>query len=373
MKETTLFEPTCHELEVKESRLRGLMGQLSLDALLLSRRDTFAWATGGKNNHVNKSSEWGFFDLLFLPHRKYCLASRIEAPRAMEEELTGQGYTLADYDWWEGREETVRRMVGAGRLGADGPFPGALEVNEALRRLRFVLLPDEVVRFREVGRLTTDALEETAREIQPGWSEHRIAARISERAMSEGVEAVVTLIATDERVFRYRHPIDTEKRLERYAMLVLCGRKYGLVANLTRLVHFGPPPRELREKLEKVITVDAKMIARTVVGAGLADIFHAGMAAYAAVGFPQEWKLHHQGGVAGYNGREILATPNSQEIVQDGQAFAWNPSIRGVKSEDTIIVQGDSREFLTGSGRWPTLAIELSDGSTLMRPDLLVR
>lgn len=156
-------------------------------------------------------------------------------------------------------------------------------------------------------------------------------------------------------------------------MLVLCGRKYGLVANLTRLVHFGPPPRELREKLEKVITVDAKMIARTVVGAGLADIFHAGMAAYAAVGFPQEWKLHHQGGVAGYNGREILATPNSQEIVQDGQAFAWNPSIRGVKSEDTIIVQGDSREFLTGSGRWPTLAIELSDGSTLMRPDLLVR
>ncbi|MEI6309966.1 MAG: hypothetical protein WCP58_10040, partial [bacterium] len=89
-KETMPFEPTRHELEVKESRLRGLMDQLSLDALLLSRRDTFAWVTGGKSNHVNKSSEWGFFDLLFLPDGKYCLASRIEAPRAMEEELAGQ-------------------------------------------------------------------------------------------------------------------------------------------------------------------------------------------------------------------------------------------------------------------------------------------
>ncbi|MCX5970904.1 MAG: M24 family metallopeptidase [Coprothermobacterota bacterium] len=371
--ERTLFEPTRHELEVKEAHLRDLMGQLSLDALLLSRRDTFAWITGGRNNHVNKSSEWGFFDLLFLPHRKYCLASRIEALRAMEEELAGQGFELADYDWWKGREETVRRIVGKGRLGADGPFPRALEVNEALRRLRFALLPDEVVRFREVGRITTDALEETAREIQPGWSEHRIAARISERAMSEGVDAVVTLVATDERVYRYRHPIDTGKRLQRYAMLVLCGRKYGLVANLTRLVHFGSPPGELREKLEKVTTVDAEMIACTVVGAVLADIFHAGMAAYAAVGYPEEWKQHHQGGVAGYNGREILALPNSQETVLDGQAFAWNPSIRGVKSEDTILVQGDSREFLTASGHWPTLEVLAGDGTRIQRPDLLVR
>jgi Xaa-Pro dipeptidase len=372
-KEMPSFEPTCRELELKEARLQDLMEQLSLDALLLSRRDTFAWTTGGKNNHVNKSSEMGFFDLLVLPHGKICLASRIEAPRAMEEELAGQGYELAEYDWWQGREETVRRIVGTGRLGADGPFPGALEVNNALRCLRFSLLPDEVVRFREVGRLTADALEETAREIEPGWSEHRIAARMSERAMSQGVEAVVTLVAADERVFRYRHPIDTERKLERYAMLVLCGRKYGLVANLTRLVHFGSPPGELREKVEKVASVDAEMIARTVAGVSLAEVFQFGMAAYAAVGYPEEWKLHHQGGIAGYNGREILASPHSQEIVQDGQAIAWNPSIRGVKSEDTILVKGTSREFLTTSGRWPTLEVRTRDGMGMQRPDLLER
>ncbi len=371
--ETMPFEPARYELEVKESRLRGLMDQLSLDALLLSRRDSFAWTTGGKNNHVNKSSEMGFFDLLVLPHGKFCLANRIEAPRAMEEELAGQGYELAEYEWWQGRAETVRRIVGTGRLGADGPFPGSMEINEALRCLRFSLLPDEAVRFRQVGRLTTDALEQTAREIEPGWSEHRIASRMSERAMLQGVEAVVTLVAADERIFRYRHPIDTEKRLEHYAMLVLCGRKYGLVANLTRLVHFGPPPGELRDKCEKVAIIDAEMIARTVAGVGLGDIFRAGMAAYAAVGYPDEWKLHHQGGVAGYNGREILAVPDSPEKVQNSQAFAWNPSIRGAKSEDTILVLGDRPEILTASEGWPSLAIELFDGSILMRPDLLVR
>jgi len=349
------------------------MDQFSLDTLLLSRRDTFAWTTGGKSNHVNKSSEMGFFDLLVLPHGKFCLANRIEAPRAMEEELAGQGYELAEYEWWQGREETIRRIVGTGRLGADGPFPGGMDVQEALRRLRFALLPEEVVRFREVGRLTTDALEQTAREIEPGWSEHRIAARISERAMSQGVEAVVTLVATDERIFRYRHPIDTEKQLEHYVMLVLCGKKYGLVANLTRLVHFGPPPGELREKCEKVALIDAEMIARTVAGVSLGDVFRAGMTAYAAVGYPEEWKLHHQGGIAGYNGREILAVPGSLEKVQNSQAFAWNPSIRGAKSEDTMIVFGDRPEILTANESWPSLEIELSNGSILRRPDLLVR
>ena len=61
---------------------------------------------------------------------------------------------------------------------------------------------------------------------------------------------VVNLIATDERIFNFRHPLPTHKRLERYAMLVLCGRQRGLVCSITRLVHFGRLPDDLRRKAE---------------------------------------------------------------------------------------------------------------------------
>ena len=56
------------------------------------------------------------------------------------------------------------------------------------------------------------------------------------------------LIATDERIFNFRHPLPTAKKLERYAMLILCGRQHGLVCSITRLVHFGHLPEEIQKK-----------------------------------------------------------------------------------------------------------------------------
>jgi len=54
-------------------------------------------------------------------------------------------------------------------------------------------------------------------------------------------------------------------------------------------------------------------------------------------GFADEWKLHHQGGPAGYEPREFVATPITDNVISAGQVFAWNPSITGgVKSEDTV-------------------------------------
>ena len=49
-------------------------------------------------------------------------------------------------------------------------------------------------------------------------------------------------------------------------------------------------------------------------------------------------KFYHQGGATGYETRDYIATPNSSLIVQPNQAFAWNPYIKGAKSEDTILV-----------------------------------
>ncbi len=154
-------------------------------------------------------------------------------------------------------------------------------------------------------------------------------------------------------------------------MLVMCGRKHGLVCSLTRLVHFGRPTDEIRRKVEAVARVDAALIAATRPGRTLGELFALAQQEYAAAGYADEWKLHHQGGPAGYEPREYVAVPNSRDVVLVGQAFAWNPSITGAKSEDTILIGQNSNEVLTALANWPVRTVEVN-GLTLERPEILV-
>jgi antitoxin VapB len=206
--------------------------------------------------------------------------------------------------------------------------------------------------------------------VQPGQSEQEIAALLGGETQKRGVQPIVVLIATDERIFNYRHPLPTDKRLERYAMLVLCGRKSGLVVSMTRLVHFGEPPEEVKRKAEAVAFVDAAFIAGTRPGRTIGEALQDGIDAYGRAGFPNEWNLHHQGGTAGYEAREVIATPGMADPISEGQAYAWNPSIAGTKSEDTILVGGEGNELLTAIPGWPTTTVSVR-GQTLARPRIL--
>ncbi len=256
------------------------------------------------------------------------------------------------------------------RLGADVPHAGAADLGEEFNRLRVRLTAAEGERFRALGRACARAMDAAIRAVRPGMTEYEIAGLLSEHTYAQGATPIVNLIATDERILRFRHPLPTGKRLEKYAMLVLCGRREGLVASITRLIHFGPLPDELRRKQEACAIVDATLISRTRPGVPVADILQAGIEAYAAVGYSDEWQLHHQGGAAGYQAREYLATPTTTAVVHGGQAFAWNPSIAGVKSEDTILVGPEANEVLTAIPGWPTIAVEV-DGQVWERPAIL--
>jgi antitoxin VapB len=236
--------------------------------------------------------------------------------------------------------------------------------------MRSDLSPEEVERFRALGQLCADAMDEAIRAVRPGQNEYEIAGLLARAADNRGAPAIVNLIATDERIYSYRHPLPTDKKLDRYAMLVLCGRRWGLVCSLTRLIHFGPLPDELRRKAEATAQVDATLIAATRPGKTLADVFDQGVAAYKATGFADEWQLHHQGGPAGYEPREVIATPSSSELVTVGQVYAWNPSITGVKSEDSILVGQSNNEVLTEINGWPLIEVSVG-GQEFKRPAIL--
>lgn len=359
-----------NEIETKREQMRALLQSRGLDALLLQRVSSFAWATGGQASYVNTASSDGIGSVLLTPSGNYIITNTIEAPRLDKEyRLKDQGWEIKIAPWHQANTIAADLTRGM-KVGADMPFPGAVDLAGEISAMRSGLLPVEQERFRHLGRLCAEAMDAAIRSVKPGQSEDEIAAVLGFEAQRRGAQAIVNLIATDERIYAYRHPLPVSKKLERYAMLVLCGRQQGLVCSITRLVYFGSLPAELRHKMEACARIDGALIAATRPGAALADVFRKGTDAYAAEGFADEWQLHHQGGPAAYEPRETTVTPASTGKVLLGEAFAWNPSITGVKSEDTILTGEKSNEVITVIPGWPVMDVVVG-GQIYKRPLIL--
>jgi Xaa-Pro aminopeptidase len=135
----------------------------------------------------------------------------------------------------------------------------------------------------------------------------------------------------------FRHAVPTDKPLEKYAMLVLNGRRWGLVCSITRFVHFGKVSVKLRRTSQAAAQIAATCIEATRPGRPLAEILRLAIRTYAELGFADAWKQHHQGGAVGYEPREFFITLDSVESVVEGQAYVWNPSIGNSRAVNTIL------------------------------------
>ena len=358
------------ELELKLVRIKNLLAKHQADALLLQRVSSFAWATCGAASYINTATTTGVGSLLITPKGRYLITDNIEAPRfEKEEKLAAQGWEFKVAPWYAANP-AIAELTNGLKLAADVAYPDAIDLSNEMARLRANLLSEEDARYRALSKLCAEAMDAAIRAVRPGQSEHEIAALLDRETQLRGVQPIVNLIATDERIFNFRHPLPYSKKLQKYAMLVLCGRQHGLVTSITRLVHFGRLPDEVRQKMEAVARIDAAFIAATRPGHTLGDVFKRATDEYRAMGFADEWQLHHQGGPAAYEPREYVGTPNSTDTVEVGQAYAWNPSITGAKSEDTVLIGPSGNEVMTEIPGWPMLKIEV-DGQTWQRPAIL--
>ncbi|MDQ6908496.1 MAG: aminopeptidase P family N-terminal domain-containing protein [Chloroflexota bacterium] len=371
------FNPTLDELAEKRRRVRALLDTEGLDALLLTQEPSVAWVTGGGATRVSISGGTDALgSVLVTQDAVYILTDAIEAPRIAAEEVPEQGIHMKVYPWEQGRigdrAAIIADIVGDGAIGADAPVAGvasARVLRHEVMRLRASLLEPEVARYRWLAQTAATILEAAARAARPGMTELQIAASYVGPLMVYGIQAPVALVAADERIDRFRHPLPTENIVRQRVLLVVGATRWGLNASASRAISFGPLPDELRRKQHGCALVDLAFTHATKPGATAGDIFAAGAKAYADAGFPGEWRLHHQGGAAGYAGREWTITPGGTETVQESQSFAYNPSITGTKSEDTFVLRPDgTADFLSVTGQWPPVP---GTESTHPRPAIL--
>ncbi len=361
------------EVEVKRQKVRDFLEQHALDALILENQNNFAWYTAGGDNHVGTATEKGAAMILVTREIDYVVTSNIEAPRIEEEEVAGVGLDVIQIPWHDSTRlsKVLHQIVGKGKAASDTGFGGTRRMANEIAPLRYSLIAPEMDRYRKVGKATEEAIRSVCIALRPGLTENAIAGMLAESLYARGVTPVVLLIAADERMEKSRHPINTDKKVEKSVMVVCCGRKWGLIVSCTRIVHFGKLSEELRRKHDAVLKVDAALNLSTRVGEEIGSVVKAGIEAYGEAGFEDEWKMHHQGGPTGYSPREFRALPDETRRVLVNQAFAWNPSIAGTKSEDTILVTENGIEFLSPSPDWPMVEVEYQ-GQVVKREDILV-
>src|SRR5919202_818515 len=241
----------------RRQRLRELMDRRRLEALLLRRSSNFAWYTGGADNRVDHASPLGVADILVTRDAEYVFTNNIEAPRMREEQTPD--FEVIEHPWYEDETAAIREVVDNASLGADFPLENALDVSSDVTPLRYVLDLDALELYRQVGADAAEAVAEAARSLKPGMREHEAAAKLAAACRRRGLFNSVLLAAADDRIARYRHPIPHGDTIGRRAMLVVSAERGGLYANVTRMVHFEEPDKELKRRQAACETVMRRM------------------------------------------------------------------------------------------------------------------
>lgn len=217
------------EVTEKIDRVRNLMKEEELEGVLITSTPNFFWITGGKSGFVDKGVQDSAVKILITIDKMYLICNSSERYRVLDEELTDGSYEPIAFKWHENEKEILKPYLEGKKIGSDSGIYDTKNIAEEIQKLRYSLTSDEEIRMREIGPESAQILEDTMRSIVSGETEREIAGRVTGRLMAMGYQVPVCLVASDERMYKYRHPLPTDKKIKKYAMIAICAQKYGLM------------------------------------------------------------------------------------------------------------------------------------------------
>lgn len=354
----------AEEISLKLQALRQALQETGAAAVRLRGTDWFAWATAGGSNAVLLAAETGVAEVLVTPTDAWILTNEIEAQRLQDEELLAtlgdSLYQMAVHPWADSDRQTqfVAEITHGGKVISDRSTGEELPLPDSLQFQRQILLPSELDRYRQVGRLASAAMTEVLTQAQPHWTEQQLAGVGASALWRRGLQPALVLAAGDRRLPKYRHPLPLAEAIGNQAMLVFCARGHGLIVSLTRFVHFGRLSPQQHQLHRTIATIEAVALDQSQPGTALNQVYKALAEAYEQQGYPNAIREHHQGGTAGYGAREVIATPTSCDRLAAQMVVAWNPSIPGAKIEDTFVINAEhTLENLSFDPQFPHVEI----------------
>lgn len=366
------------EAAEKVKRVRALLAARKLDGVVLATEYHFNWITAGGKDNVVWAQRESPVKLLVTADKLHLIADNIEGPRVMTEELSDFGYEWARYPWYGKESEALNPLIKGKKVAFDLPAVAAeygMANSPALdwAQVYYPITDGELKKYRWLGKKTVEVLERVAEVVQPGMSERDVQYLLARELWYWDIFPTVILSSADERFQTYRHPVVQGATIRRYVALNVCTRRWGLVISTTRMLHFGEPEGTLARAWKEGPKVMGAMWAASRPGNTLGEVVKAAQKAYSTIGFPEEWKLHHQGGMILTKERLGLALPSDKTDIVPGMVLAWNPTVQGAKFEDTVVVKKDGTlENVTPCLKWPTVTVE-EGGQSFKVPTVMVR
>jgi Xaa-Pro dipeptidase len=362
----------AREFAVKLERIRRWMDEDGWDALVIGTQGNFSWISCGGRSGVLVTSEGADALVVLTRTAQYLVAYNMDGPRNLDEELGGLGFELVTTHWNEkSRETVVQELVKGLHTLSDIPLEGVTCDGQVFYKLQYPLTEWEVARYHEIGSQSERILRSVVDQVRPGMSELEVERRLRSAFALAGYISTVVLVGSDERVAKYRHPVPADKEIERYALIILCPRKYGLHVPITRSLCFGHSlDAPTLKKFEAASTIAAHCVARSRAGVRFAEVLEMQKRLYGQLGYPDGWRNHFQGGITGYLPNDSTLCLDPRATIQEKQTFNWFVTITGANTEDTCISGPQGGEFLTHSGAWPLKPYTVG-GQDFDLPDIL--
>ncbi len=358
------------DIDAKQAILSRLLADLQCEAVVLLMPAHVAWFTGGMN--VRGLIADGERPGLYTNGRqRWLLCSNTDTQRLFDEELDGLGFMLKEWPWASGRATLLGELVVGKKVATDRPFPTMPLINEKLRPELRPLMPSDVARHRELGRLVAHALEATARKLERRESEEDVAGSLAHRIYYRGAEALAISVTAEGRARQFRRAGYTGAKIETACNLQATAGRDGLYATASRTVCFGEPPAEFRAEFDAACKVAAIDRLHSTPGGTLAAAVDTASAVLKNTPFEHEWRLSPAGFGTGWFVADELRKAGVDERFVENQAIVWQPRIGAAGVVDTVLVGAERCEAITPTEQWPYKRITLG-GATYDIPDLLV-
>src|SRR5690606_3652278 len=186
-------------------------------------------------------------------------------------------------------------------------------------------------------------------------TERALAAQTVEALVRDGLEPLVVLVGSGAELARFKHPLPRDVPIGGRFMVSVGARGVGVVTSVTRYATFDALTAQETDEYRRLQEVEAVLLRSSTPGVRLGAALDAGKAAYRDHGFPADtWREHHQGGIAGFAPREVVAGAGADPVLEEDMVVAWNPSASGWKVEDVALVSASGATPLGRPGDgWP--------------------
>jgi len=351
---------------VKVQRVRDLISEKKLDAVVIQSQANFTWLTGARS-FIGLASVVACATVIVDLKDVTVVVNSIEHLRIAEEELKplSEVIEIKSFPWYDDKsqEAILNKLLGGKKHVADGALAAEFTT------IRAELTEYEADSYRKTGVETAGILEDVIKSLAKGVTEFEVAGMLSNKYWAAGIEPITMLIAFDKRL-RYKHPLPANNSLVDFGMLSVCTRREGLVVSATRHVAVGDVLPEIEKIYNNVAGLEVFLMENSKPGKNIGELFSELQGEYKEIGYEDEWQMHHQGGTAGYLARDIRAYTNTTANIVNNHALAWNPSIKGIKLEETLIAKETGAEVITHTGKFIYKTINMY-GKEFLIPDII--